>query len=197
MPVKLFSLKTKGLDILFQPFAVFVDMPVLETWPDRCVQDPPSYILLFLIICSYCKRSISLNEIQCITTLSWWPASCVLSKSVLATLLFMRSFSHVFSWKLFCLLATFGGNSSEGISVHLRGDRPMCPVSPLPCRDLCCNQVVQGHGLPSALFLARCSTVLDRWLFTSSFHIHSFYSFRMRPYSRFKNIREFCFHTLP
>lgn len=133
----------------------------------------PHHILLFLIICSYCKRSISLNEIQRITTLSWWPASCVLSKSVLATLLFMRSFSHVFSWKLFCLLATFGGDSSEGISVHLRGDRPMCPVSLRPC-----SHRLQSGGTGARLCLLLCSlhgcsTVLDRWLFTSSFSICS------------------------
>lgn len=112
-------------------------------WPDKCIQDPHP-ILLSPLIYSYCKRSISLNEVQCITTLPWWPASCVLSKSVPATLLFMRSFSHVFSWKLCCLLATFGIDSSERISVHLQGDRLMCPVSLLPC-----SHRLQGSMLES------------------------------------------------
>lgn len=134
--------------------------------------------------------------------LPWWPASCVLSKSVPATLLFMRRFSHVFSWKLCCLLATFGGDSSERISVHLGRDRLMCLVSSLPCSHRLQGSMLEsgdtGARLCLLLFLARmfhCPGSLALYLIFQQLlmtpvHIHSFHSFRMRTYSRFKNIRK-------
>lgn len=162
---------------------------------------PPSYPD-FLLIYSYCKRSISLNEIQRITnSLGGQHPVSSLNRSLLPSCSWVSpACSHGSS--AVCLqhlgVTRLKGFLCTWEDTGWCGQFPHCPAV-TGCRDLCCNQVTQGHGFASCIDvpLSLALYLLFQQLLMAAGHIHSFHSFRMRTYSLFKNTRKRILFPFP